>query len=100
MTYGRRLLAEPMRFLEFGDIAAGNQNYVPIETPLAFKSRQILIQNYTNVPLVFSFNGEEGAITVDQFPILSMGYLLLDVSSNKINEEGFFIGEGTTVSVR
>jgi hypothetical protein len=37
---------------------------------------------------------------VDQFPILAGGYLLLDVSSNKINDEGFFISENTTVSVR
>lgn len=100
MTYGRRLLGDTVRSVGFAAIAAGATDYVAIGLPLAFKARQILIQNYTDVPLMFSFNGTEGDDEVDQFPLLSRGYLLLDVTSNKVNEEGFFIAEGTEVSVR
>jgi hypothetical protein len=106
MAYGKRLLAETIRLKDFGDIAA---TYSPIGlnstppvlgAPLEFPARLLLIQNYTDVPLMFSLNGLAGATTVDQFPLLAEGYILIDVMANTANPEGLFIAEGTTISVR
>ena len=57
--------------------------------------RQIIVQNYTDVLLQFSFDGIN-----PHFVLPSGGQLILDVTTNEIaNSQGWFIGIGTQMSV-
>jgi len=45
---------------------------------------------------MFSFDNG----VVDHFPLLAQSYLLLDVSSNKIDSSGWFFAKNTVLSVK
>lgn len=92
MSKSIRLLPEPVRSLAFGSIGAA---YMGIGTALENPVRIVAILNLTDVSLMFSMDGVD-----DHFPLSANGYLLLDVSSNKTIEAGFFIGIGTRFYVK
>ena len=81
-----RLQFEPVRSLAYGSIGAG---YMGVGTSLANPARQIFVQNLTDVTLMFSFDGVN-----DHFPLPSSGFLLLDITTNKTQSQGFYIAEG------
>jgi hypothetical protein len=87
-----KLLPEPIRSLAFGSISG---TYAGIGSELANPARIILFQNYTDQTVMFSFNGID-----DHFPIASNGFVLLDITANKTNTQGFYIAEGTRFYVR
>ena len=87
-----RMKAETCRTLAFGSILG---DYKALGTPLENASQVILVQNYTNEPLMFSFNGVD-----DHFPVDAHGYFILDISANKSFNGGFFISEGETLYVK
>jgi hypothetical protein len=58
-------------------------------------TRQFIIQNYTNAPVMFSFNGQD-----DNLPMLPNGYFTNDIGANQINSEGFSWPGGRTLYVR
>ena len=87
-----RLLFEPVRSLAYTSVASG---YTAIGTPLVYPARQIFVQNDTDVTLMFSIDGVN-----DHFPLPTSGFLLLDITSNKTHEQGFYIGQGTTFYVK
>jgi hypothetical protein len=87
-----RLQFEPVRSLGEASIGAG---YMGVGTPIANPARQFFIQNLTDVTLMFSFDGIN-----DHFPLPSNGFLLDDVTSNKTQQGGFYIAEGTRLYVK
>lgn len=87
-----RLQFEPVRSLGFASIGAG---YMGVGTALSNPARQVFIQNLTDVTLMFSFDGVN-----DHFPLPTNGFLLLDITSNKTQQGGFFIAEGSRLYVK
>jgi hypothetical protein len=87
-----RLQFEPIRSLAFGSIGA---TYMGVGTSLANPARQIYITNTTDATLMFSFDGVD-----DHFALPSNGFLLLDITSNKTRNEGFFLAEGDRLYVK
>ena len=87
-----RLQFEPVRSLGEASIGAG---YMGVGTAINNPARQIFIQNLTDVSLMFSFDGIH-----DHFPLPTNGFLLLDITSNKTQQGGFFIAEGSRLYVK
>ena len=83
-----RIKPEEVRELGFATIAAG---YKAIGDQLEFPSHLLYIQNLTDASVWISFDGQ-----TDHFPLVAGSFLLLDITSNKSNQIGFFIAEGTT----
>lgn len=92
MSYSIRILAEPVRTLAFGSIGAA---YAGVGDSLDNPTRMILIQNLTDTSLMFSFDGVD-----DHFPLSANSYIILDISSNKTKEAGFFMSEGQRIYVK
>jgi len=92
MSLSIRLIPEPVRSLAFGSIGVA---YMGIGTAITKPVRIFHLQNLTDANLMFSFGGVD-----DHVAIPAGGYLLIDVTANKSNERGFFIGEGERIYVK
>ena len=88
-----RLLAEPVRTL---NSAAIGPAYMGIGTAFDHPIRIIVLQNFTDITLMFSFDGIN-----DHLPLMNNGYMVLDVTGNRTSQSGVFcISEGTRIYVR
>ena len=92
MSLALKAQFEPVRSLGFAAIGAA---YVGLGTSLNFPARIIFVQNYTDATLMFSFDGVN-----DHFPLAGSSFLLLDLSSNKTLDTGYFIGKGERLYVK
>lgn len=92
MSLAIRSLFEPMRSLGFGSILVP---YTALGTPFANPARQIYIQNTTDGLLCFSIDGVN-----DHFVVAANGFLIVDTTSNKTIDQGFFFSRGTQLYVR
>ena len=94
MSYSQsiRLLAEPLRSLAFGSIGAA---YMGVGTAIDNPARIIIVQNYTDANLLFSFDG-----TNDHFPLSESSQLIIDIAGNKIREQGIYLAEGQRLYVK
>jgi len=92
MPFSIRIEAEPVRSLAFGSIGAA---YMGVGTSIDRPARMILIQNLTDESLMFSFDGVN-----DHFPLAASGYLLLDITSNKTVDLGFYLPEHERLYVK
>ena len=88
-----RLLIDPVRSLGHAAILGGGV-YTAIGTTLTEPARMLLIQNHTDASLMFSFDG-----VTDHFPLLTLTQLILDVTSNKVDDSGLFLAEGKPIYV-
>lgn len=87
------LAAEPLRSLAFGSIGAG---YVAVGTALINPSRIMIIQNFTDKQMIFSFDA-----TNDHLTLPSGGQIVLDFTSNRTDTGGAaYIPAGTIVYVK
>lgn len=66
-----------------------------VGTAMTRPIRLIVIQNFTDVDLMFSFDGVN-----DHLPLATSGYLVLDLTSNKTIPQGFFLAEGSRLYVK
>lgn len=89
---GIELRAEALRSLAFGAISS---SYALIQSAIARPLRILQVQNLTDVTMTFSFDG-----VIDHFVLPPNGFLLIDVTANKIDEGGFYISRGTALSVK
>ena len=87
-----RLGIEPVRSLAFGSIVAG---YTAIGTALNYPSRMVLLQNWTDANLMFSRDG-----IYDHIPLLAGNSLIIDITSNKTKDDGFFLSKGDILYVK
>jgi hypothetical protein len=82
----------PVRTLDFSSIGG---TYTMVGSEMDIPARQVFIQNYTDQPLMFSFNGVD-----DSFPLLPSGLFIKDTTSNKTQNTGFFIPKGKALYVK
>jgi len=88
-----KVLAEPVRTLGFAAIGV---SHAAIGTGFNSPIRMLILQNFTDQTLMFSFDGVN-----DHLPLLSNGYIVLDITGNKTNQAGeFSFAVGTHVYVR
>jgi hypothetical protein len=92
MSRSIKILAEPVRTLAFGSIGA---DYMGVGTSIDNPARIIFIQNLTDETLMFSLNGVD-----DHFPLAASGFIILDLTTNKIFQAGAFIAVGTRLYVK
>ena len=92
MSLAIRCIPETVRTLAAGSVAAG---YTAVGSAFNNPIRILIIQNLTDQSVMFSFDG-----TNDHLPLLANGYVVLDVSSNKNQTDGFFFAVGTTIYVK
>ena len=86
-----------MRIEEIRTLAAASVGaaYTNIGTQLNKPTRLLIIQNETNAPVMISFAG--GA---DHIQMKSGLQLVLDVCTNEVDSEGFFISKGTQLQTK
>lgn len=87
-----RFMPEVVRSLAFGSISGA---YAGIGTAMTRPIRIFMLQNLTDVSLMFSFNGID-----DHFPLPSNGYLLVDISTNQTFNQGYYLAEGQRLYVK
>lgn len=87
-----RVYPEVLRSIGFASISG---TYIGIGTPLLFPARIIMLQNSTDSDLLISWDG----INDHQF-IASQSFTLLDVSTNKVTEQGWFVAGGQRFYVK
>lgn len=87
-----RLTPETVRSLAFGSIGAA---YIGVGTSMTNPIRILILQNMTDVDLMFSFDGIN-----DHLPIPTTGQLVLDITANKTITQGFFLAEGQRIYVK
>ena len=92
MSLAIRLFPEPLRTVAFGAVGAG---YVAVGTPLAHPSSIFMMQNGTDVALLYSLDGVN-----DHFVVPSNGFILFDLVTNRTLPQGAFFGQGTQVYVK
>lgn len=92
MAYGTRVGFEAVKELAFGSISG---TYASVGTPTAEHVRIISFQNGCNQDLYISFDG-----STNQLRIAANSFKLIDLSSNKIRDDGMFLGVGTQVYVK
>lgn len=93
MAFSVLLEAEPVRELGWASIAGGG-TYTAIGGAAAYPARMLLVQNFTDVNVMFSFNGVD-----DHFPLYQYSQFILDIASNKVVGNGFFLSRGQTLYV-
>lgn len=79
-----RIFPEILRSLAYTSISG---TYMGIGTPLIWPSRIIMFQNSTDQDVFISWDG----INDNQY-LPSKSFTLLDVSTNKITSQGWFVG--------
>jgi hypothetical protein len=92
MSLAIRMLPETVRSLAFGSITGA---YAGVGTAISNPARIIFIQNLTDVGMMFSFDGVH-----DHFPLGANSYVILDITSNKTVNQGFFLAEGQRLYVK
>lgn len=87
--------ADEIRELAFGSIEG---TYTPVGTSFTHIMRQIVINNFTDQILRFSFDplGE----TPDHLDLGPNTAMIVDVTANKTSEPGWFISKGTVMAVK
>jgi len=91
-TQAIKLAVESVRSLAFGSIDAG---YTGVGTAISSPARILHIQNLTDVTLMFSYDG-----VYDHFPMAMNSFLLLDITTNKAREQGYYLADGTRIYVK
>jgi hypothetical protein len=86
MSLAIRLVPDILRSVAFGSL---NAVYIGIGTAMTKPIRMFVIQNFTNVNAMISFDGQH-----DHLPLASGAYLILDITSNKTIPQGFFLPQG------
>jgi hypothetical protein len=89
MSLAIRLMPEPVRSLSWDVL---DNAYIGLGTAMTRPIRMIVLQNLTDANAMISFDG-----VTDHLPLVTFGYLVLDITSNKTIPQGFFFGEGQRV---
>lgn len=92
MAYGTRVVFEEIREKAFGDITA---SYTVLGTPTSNYVRLISLQNFTDQNIYISFDG-----STDHLKLPRNSFKLLDLSANKVRDDGLFIAMNTQIYVK
>lgn len=88
MAYSNRVQFEPIRSAAFGAIGAA---YAAVGTATTKPARLIRFVNDTDEAIYISLNGTDNHIYLP-----ASGFLLIDVTANKVRDHGYFFAEATT----
>lgn len=86
MAYGTKVAFDPVRELDFGDISG---TYTAVGTPVGEHIRVIIFNNSTDQDLYISTDG-----STNELRIAANGFKLLDLSANKVKDDGLFLASG------
>lgn len=92
MGFGTRVAFEPLREAAFGAITA---SYVALGRQLTDLTRIITYVNSTDADVYVSYDGTTDHM---RFSMSSQG--VLDLSANKIRDDGFFLKKGTQIYIK
>jgi hypothetical protein len=87
-----RFQPEPVRTVAFGGISGV---YAGVGAEMTRPIRMMIMQNLTDVLVMFSFDGIN-----DFIPLPTNGYAALDITTNKTVDAGFFLAEGQRLYVK
>lgn len=86
MSYPRKIFPLPLRSLNFAALVGG---YIPIGNPAESPVRIAKFYNNMNKAVLVSWDG-----STDHMFLPSGSFTLLDISTNRIREDGYFIAQG------
>jgi len=92
MAYSKKIIVDARRDLAFGGIGAA---YVAVGGALASPARVFIINNLTDANLDISLDGVN-----DNFILPPRSFKLIDVTANKVRDDGWFAPEGTVFYVK
>ena len=92
MSYRNRFRIDPIRTAAFGVIGV---NYSAVGTSLTEPARIFILNNLTDASVFFSIDGIN-----DHFILPPNGFKLIDVTTNKVRDDGFFVSDGTVFYVK
>lgn len=92
MAYGTRVAVEALRSVAFGSITS---SYAAVGSATTDPVRLVAFNNSTNQSLLVSLDG-----TTDHFRVVANGFKLLDLTANKVRDDGLFIEKGTVFYVK
>jgi len=89
MAYKNRLKVDAIRTAAFGAVGV---NYAAVGAALADPARIFIFTNLTDADIYFSIDG-----VTNHFIVPSNSFKLIDVTANKVREDGFFLAEGVVL---
>lgn len=89
MAFGTRVQFDSVRELAASSMSGA---YSSLGTPTSDHTRLIILTNSTAQDIYMSFDG-----TTDHLRLAGNSFKLLDLSSNKIRDDGLFISSGTQI---
>ena len=92
MTDTQRVLFDAVREAAFGAIAV---NFTAMGAALTGPARIIAISNGTNADVYISFDGVN-----DHLRLAANGFKLIDITTNRTNQEDFLLASNTTIYQR
>jgi hypothetical protein len=92
MAFGTRVAFDPVRELAFGSVSG---TYAALGTPTSDNVRLISFSNSTNEDVYISFNG-----VTNHLRLVPNSFKLLDLSANKVRDDGLFIAVQTQIYVK
>jgi hypothetical protein len=91
MAYPKRLRIDTVRTAAFGAIGAA---YSAVGTAITDPCRIFCLTNITDQDVFFSIDGVN-----NHFIVPSNSFKLIDITANKVRDDGFFLPEGTVFYV-
>lgn len=92
MAYGTRAAFEAVREIAFGSVGA---NYTTVGSPIADHARLVRIVNTMNTEMYVSTDGSKNRIRM-----AAGSFFIMDLSSNKVRNDGLFLPLGTQFYVK
>jgi len=92
MAYGTRVTFEPLRTAAFGAITG---SYSAVGGPLLDHARLINFSNTVNQSILISIDG-----VTDQLFLAPDSFEILDLTANKVRDDGLFLARGTILYAR
>lgn len=92
MSLAIRAVAEPMKSLGFASIGAA---YMGVGTIYQHAIRILILQNFTDKLVFFSFDGIN-----DHIAAPANSYMIIDLATNKTVPQGFYFAEGSRIYVK
>lgn len=92
MAFGTRVVYEEIREVAFGSITS---SYTALGSPLTFHARLIIFTNTTNGNVYVSTDG-----TTNHLKIAPSCFKLLDLTTNRVQDDGLFQAKGTQFYIK
>lgn len=89
---GIKAYPEPIREVAFGSITS---SYAAFGNPLVMYARILFFSNSTNADVYISLDG-----VANHFRIYANSYKSLDVATNKVMDDEWYIGQGTQFYIK